>query len=143
MPSYSDANFQPRAPLKVSNVLAYGTSTYDGSAGTNIVTTTNLDRFRVMRRCAISGISALITTAVNAGNATPRIVAMNGATVLGTLAVTTDTAGVAIYSSFAEGTLAAGDTLSFNFIATGTASATAGVTNGNYSIWVELRELFA
>ena len=143
MPSYSDANYQPRHPLKVSNVLAYGTSTYDGSAGTNIVTTTNLDRFRVMRRCAISGISALITTAKNAGNATARIVAMNGATVLGTLALTNDTAGLNLYTTFAEGTLAAGDTISFNVIGTGTASATAGVTNGNYSVWVELRELFS
>ncbi len=140
MPSYSDANFQPRYPNQVSNRFSYGTSTYNGSLGTNIVTTTNADRFRVLRRCAVSGISATIATA--AACASPTVVAMNGATVLGTL-VTTGTAGQAVYSSFAEATLAAGDTLSFNFIGTGTASATAGAVNGAYSVWVELRELFA
>lgn len=141
MPSYSDANFQPRAPVMISQKYSYGTSTYDGSAGTNIVTTTNSDRFRVLKRCAITGISAVISTA--SGAASPLIVAMNGATAIGTLTGLTGTAGQAYYTTFAEGTLAAGDTLSFNFIGTGTASATAGVANGAFSVWVELRELFA
>jgi len=134
--SYSQHITPQRSPVAVSHVVQYGTQTF--TASDHVLTSTNSDRYRVLRRCALGGISATID--VVPASATVKLVAMNGTTALGTLAIT-GTAGQCQSTQITEATLAAGDTLSFNVIATGTASAAQ--VNGSYTVWAELRELFA
>ena len=137
MPSYSEYQQQLRAPVMISNNIQYGTQTFTASA--QVLTSTGADFFKTLRRCAITGISAQVDTIPVSG--TVKLVAMNGASVLGTLGIASSTAGQPISTAITEATLALGDTLSFNVIATGTASASQ--VNGSYTIWCELRELFS
>lgn len=141
--SYTDPMFhaRPLVPL-VFNV----TSTMTATASAQVVTVSDATELPVFsRRTEITGGRVKVRTAPNAGAGTTKLALRNGTATFAVATIGAAAAGDTValgVTAAASAVFAAGtDEMFLNVVSTATGSVT--VTQGNYDVYAEQRELFA
>jgi hypothetical protein len=139
--SYSDPKYATRQFNLVAQAQSWGTTTAAGTAAIALTgVAARLPKF--VKRTKLNAFQLQCSTIPNAASTALTGLLMNGTNTVGTVVLTTATAGqvlTGVVTSTANAVYAADAQVTFNLIGTATASGSA---NGAYDVWLETQELF-